>query len=105
MVVDAAVTTVYRNTGIHRVTSIPGYAAKQAEDRNLLADRTSALTIASIHGGPLFLIPFAIKDGGRLGARALALLKALTIFALEKGRRPLFAYRAHAAFAPTLDSL
>ena len=51
------------------------------------------------------LVPFAIEDGGRLGAHVLALLRALASLALEKGRRPPFAHRAHAPYAPTLASL
>ena len=73
--VDAVVTTVYRNTVIRRVAFIPGYDAKQTIDRKILADGTSAEPIASIIVGPHVLIPFAIKDGGRLGAHALALLR------------------------------
>ena len=38
----AVVTTVYRNTVLREATSVPGYAAKQAEDRKFYADMTSA---------------------------------------------------------------
>ena len=31
-VIDALMTTVYRNTVLEKVATIPGYAAKQAED-------------------------------------------------------------------------
>ena len=41
LVIDAVVTTVYRNTVMEKVATIPGYAAKQAEDKKLLADKTS----------------------------------------------------------------
>ena len=51
------------------------------------------------------MVPLEVEDGGRLGAHALALLKAMATIALEKGRRPTFAYRAHVAPAPTLASL
>jgi hypothetical protein len=34
------------------------------------------------------LAPFAVKDGSRLGAHALALIEILATGALEKGRRP-----------------
>ena len=33
MVIDGVVTTAYRNTMLHQVSTIPGYVAKQAEDR------------------------------------------------------------------------
>jgi len=103
--IDAVVTVVYRNIVIQRVASIRNYAANYAEDRKLLADRTSAEPITSIHGGPHVLIPFAIEDGGRLGVHALALLKAVATVALEKGRHPPFAYCAYAASTPPLASL
>ena len=58
-----------------------------------------------IHGGPHVLVPFVVKDGGRLGAHALALLKALDIVALEKDCQPPHAYRACATSTPTQASL
>ncbi len=42
LVIDAVMTTVYRNTMLERVATIPGFAAKHAEDNNFLADRTSS---------------------------------------------------------------
>ena len=63
-------TTVYRNGVLQQVASIPGYAAKQAEDKKFRADRTSSHFIAAQHGGPHALVPFAMEDGGRLGAHA-----------------------------------
>ena len=69
------------------MATILGYAAKQAEDRKLYVDRTSHQPIAAVHGGPHVLVPFAVEDGGRLGAHALALLKALATVALDKGRQ------------------
>ena len=42
LVVDAVMTTVYRNTVLKKVATVPGYAAKQAEDRKLLADKASS---------------------------------------------------------------
>jgi len=78
LVIDAVLTTVYRNTVVlEKVATVPGYAAKQAEDKKFLADRTSTQPISGIHGGPHILVPFALEDGGRLGAHAHALLRAL----------------------------
>jgi hypothetical protein len=91
LVIDAVMTTVYRNTVLSKVATIPGYVAKQAEDRKFLADRTSSHPVSAVHGGPHILVPFAIEDGGRLGAHALALLRALATAALAKGRTPPFA--------------
>jgi hypothetical protein len=91
LVIDAVMTTVYRNTILEKVATVPGFAAKQAEDRKLLADRTSTQPISAVHGGPHILVPFAIEDGGRLGAHAQALLRSLATAALAKGRAPPFA--------------
>ena len=90
-VVDAVMTIVFRNTVLEKVATVPGYAAKQAEDRNFLADRTSRQPIYAVNGGPHILVPFAIEDGGRLGAHAQALLRALATASLTKGRTPPFA--------------
>jgi hypothetical protein len=84
--IDAMVTTVYRNTVLHKVSTVPGYAAKQAEDMKFYVDRTSADPIASIHGGPHVLVPFALEDGGRLGGHAHALLRSFATLVVEKVR-------------------
>ena len=41
LVIDAVMTTVYRNIVLEKVATIPGYAAKQAEDMKFLADMIS----------------------------------------------------------------
>ena len=50
-------------------------------------------------------MPFALEDGGRLGAHAQALLRSLAVVALDKGRTPPFVYRAPSPSAPALASL
>ena len=80
--------TVYRNTVLQKVASIPGYATKQAEDRKCLADCTSSHSIAAPHGGPHVLVPFAIEDGGSIGVHVHELLKALAVTTLAKERSP-----------------
>jgi hypothetical protein len=105
LVIDALVTTVYRNTMLQQVSTVPGYAAKQTEDKKVYADKSSAEPVASIHGGPNVLVPFALEDGGRLGADAQALLRSFATLAIEKGRRPPLAYRDSSSSAPTLASL
>jgi hypothetical protein len=70
LVIDAVMTTMYRNTIMGKVATILGYAAKQAEDMKFLADKRSLQPISAINGGPHILVPFAIEDGGRLGAHA-----------------------------------
>ncbi len=90
LVVDAVMTTVYRNTALKKVATIPGYAAKQAEEKKFQADKASTQPVSAVHGGLHILLPFAVEDGGRLGAHAQALLRALATAALSKGRRPPF---------------
>jgi hypothetical protein len=85
LVIDAVMTTVYLNTVLTKVATIHGYAAKQAEDRKFLANKTSRQPISTLHGGPHILVPFAIEDGGRLGAHAQALLGAQATAKLTKG--------------------
>ena len=84
-------TTMYMNTVLEKVATVPGYAAKQAEDKKFLAIKTSRQPISTTHEGPHILVPFAIEDGGRLGAHAQALLRALATLALARGRTAYFA--------------
>jgi len=105
LVIDAVMTTVYRNSVMEKVTTVPGFAAMQAEDRKFLADRTSRQPISATHGGPHILVPFAIEDGGRLGAHAQALLRALAASALARGRTPHFARGIEDMTHPMLVSL
>jgi hypothetical protein len=91
IVIEAVMTTVYRNTVLEKVVTVPGYAAKQAEDRKFLADKTSSQPIYAVNGGPHILVPFAIEDGGRLGAHAQALLRSPATATLTKGRTSPFA--------------
>jgi len=105
LVIDAAVTTVYRNIAFPHVASIPCYAAKQTEDRKFCADMTSTHPIVDVHGGHHVLVPFGVEDGGHFGAHALTLLRALATVALEKGRRPSNAYRFYTPLVATMASL
>ncbi len=51
LVIDAVMTTVYKNTILKKVATIPGYVAKQAEDRKFMADKISRQPISTINGG------------------------------------------------------
>jgi hypothetical protein len=83
---DEVVISVYRNSILHRSSSIPAYADKQGEDKKFSADRISSSPIATTHGGQHVLVLFVIKDGGRRGAYANAMLRALlAITTLAKG--------------------
>jgi len=87
LLLDGVVTTVYRNTRQRETGDIPGYAAKLVEDRKFYADKVAERPVARIHGGMHTLIPFAVEDGGRLGAHAQAFLRSLAERAVRQGRR------------------
>ena len=61
LAIDAVVTTIHRNKVLQQVSIVPGYAAKQAEDKKFYADKSSAEHVASIHGGPHVLVPLRLK--------------------------------------------
>ncbi len=86
LLLDGVVTTVYRNTKQRETGDIPGYAAKLVEDMKFYADMTSERPVARIHGGLHTLVPFAVEDGGRLGAHARAFLRTLAERAVRQGR-------------------
>ena len=85
LVIDVVLCTVYRNVTLAQTCSIPGYAAKMAEDRKFYNDKKSSHPVSSKYGGDHVLVPFAMEDGGTLGAHALALLKQLAEFAVSHG--------------------
>ena len=70
LMLDGVVTTVYRITRQRETRNIPGYAAKLVEDTKVYANKISEWFVAKIHGGRHNLVPFAVEDGGRLGAHA-----------------------------------
>jgi len=104
LVIDDVVTIVYRNTVIHQISTIPGYVAKQAENRKFYADKSSAEPVSTVHGGHHILVPFTLEDGGHLGAHSHALLRSFTVVAIEKGRHPPFAYSDFSSSAQALTS-
>ena len=73
---------------LKQTCSIPGYAAQMAEDRKLFCNdnKSSHPVLSSKYGGDHVFVPFAMEDGGTLGAHALlALLKQLAEFAVSRG--------------------
>ena len=64
------VTTVYRNSILARVAAVPVYGGKLVEDRNFKGDADSPMPAATVVGGHPTFVPFAMGDGGRLGAHA-----------------------------------
>jgi len=64
------------------------------EDKKFVADADSANPVATVHGGRHMLIPFAMEDGGRIGARGQAALRMLAEYVVAKGKLPTMATRA-----------
>ena len=77
LLLDGVVITAYKDTTRQRETrEIPGYATKLVEDRKFYADKVSERLATKIHGGRHTLVPFAVEDGGRLGAHVHAFLRS-----------------------------
>ena len=75
---------MYWNGILHYAGTVPGYnAAKQAEDTQLQADKASLSAVSTMHGGDHVFVPFAMEDGGRIGAHGLPFLKALAEHAVS----------------------
>ncbi len=68
LVIDGVVTIVYNNSVFSKVAAIPGFVAKQVEDKKFKTDKDSPYPVSASHGGRHKLIPFALEDGGRIGA-------------------------------------
>ena len=79
---------MYRNIIISKVSAIPRFAVKQVEDKKFKADADSASPVSTVHGGRHRLIPFAMEDGGRIGAHGLVALRMLAEYAVTKGKTP-----------------
>ncbi len=75
LIIDGVVTTVYSNTVLQKVETIPGFAAKQVEDKKFRADADSIHPLSAQHGGRHRFNPlFAMEDGGMIGAHGQAAL-------------------------------
>ena len=61
------------------------HVAKLAEDKKFKADKASVQPVSCKFGGDHVLVPFAMEDGGTLGAHAQALLKTLAEHAVSAG--------------------
>jgi len=85
---DGVVTIVYRNHIISKVAAVPWFATKQVEDKKIKADADSPRPVAAAHGGRHMLVPFAMEDGGRIGAHGQATLRILAEYAVTKGKSP-----------------
>ena len=100
LVIDGVVTIVYRNSVMSKVVMIPGFAAKHVEDKKFKADKDSLYPMSVVHGGCQRLIPFAMEDGGRIGAHGQAALRMLAEYAIAKGKLPLMSARAAPLLPP-----
>ena len=88
LVIDGVVTTVYRNSVLSKVATIPGFVVKQVEDKKFKTDKDSPHPVSAYHGGRHRLNPFAMEDGGRIGTHGQATLQMLAEYAVAKGKLP-----------------
>jgi hypothetical protein len=86
LVIDGVVTTIYMNSVMSKVVVIPGFVAKQVEDMKFKVDEDSLHPMSVLHGGRHMLIPFAMEDGGRIGAHGQAALRMLAEYVVAKGK-------------------
>ena len=63
LVIDVVLCTVYRNVTLAQTCSIPGYAAKMAEDRKFYNDKKSSHPVSSKYGGTMCLSPLRWRKG------------------------------------------
>jgi hypothetical protein len=105
LIIDGVVTTVYKNTVLQKVATIPSFAAKQAEDKKFKADADSNHPVAAQHGGRHRFIPFTMEDGGRVGAYGQGALRMLAEYAVAKGKLPPMARRAAPLLPPEAVAL
>jgi hypothetical protein len=77
-----------------KVVVIPGFAAKQVEEKKFKADKDPLHPMSVVHGGRHKLISFAMKDGGRIGARSQAALRMLAEHVVAKEKLPPMSARA-----------
>jgi hypothetical protein len=70
------------------------------EDKKFKTDKDSPHPVSASHGGRHMLIPFAMEDGGRIGAHGHATLRMLAEDAVAKGKFPPMAARASPLLPP-----
>ena len=85
LVIDAAVTSIYRNAVLVQCSKVPGYAASQREYDKFYADSKSTQPVSRFHGGSHTLVPYVMEDGGRTGNQGQALLRLLAERAVASG--------------------
>jgi hypothetical protein len=103
LIIDGEVTSIYRKTVLQKVATIPGFAAKQVEDKKFKADADSINPVFAKHGRRYMFIPFAMEDGGMIGAHGQVALRMLAEYAVAKGKAP--PMLARSALRLLIDSL
>ena len=86
LIIDGVVINVYRDSILNKAASIPGYAAKQVEDRKFKKDADSPYPVSASHGGLHTLVPFVMEDGGRIAAHGQYVLRMLAEYVVAKGK-------------------
>eukprot|EP00873_Tetraselmis_striata_P009441 jgi/Tetstr1/429705/TSEL_019600.t1 len=81
LVLDAAVTCVFRNSIAAQVAVQPGYAARLREQTKFRVDACSSQPVARRHR----FVPCVLEEGGRPGEHLLALLKELAERGIASG--------------------
>jgi len=87
-ILDGVVTTVCMNSFMSRVEVVPGLAAKKVEGTKFKAGQISAHPVSSVHEGRHTFVPFAIEDGGRIGAHGQDVLRMLVEHVVARGKLP-----------------
>ena len=85
LIFDGVVTIIYRNSILTRVAAVSRYATKLVEDKKFKAYAVSPMPFVTGTSGRHTFVPFAMEDGGRLGAHAQA---TLVEYAVAKRRLP-----------------
>jgi len=88
LIIDGVVTTIYRNSVLSHVAIVPRFATKQVGDSKFKADEDSHNLVSTTNGGRHRLVPFAMEDGGRIGAHGQVALTMQVEYAVAKGRLP-----------------
>jgi hypothetical protein len=88
LIINGVFTTVYRNTIISKAATVLGFAAKKVEDKKFKANADSPKPASTSNGGRHMLVPFAMEDGGRIGAHEQVALRKFAEYAVAKDRLP-----------------
>jgi hypothetical protein len=89
LIINGVVTTVYRNTILSKASTVSRFAAKYVDDKTFTTNVDSPMPVSTSHGGRhMSVAPFAMEDGGGIGAHGHTTLRMLAEYAVAKGRLP-----------------